>query len=113
MRLVLRAAVVAAALILPALAAADPPVDPTFSGSCTRNGTCKTIQDAVTAAQAGDAIVVKPGGYQEAVTIPTGKNGLTITGDLGVAIAGSLTVSSDNVRISKVAVARQSGTDPA
>ncbi len=39
-----------------------------------------TIQAAVTAASSGDIILVGPGGYNESVTIPAGKDGLALFG---------------------------------
>ncbi|MFN3348224.1 cadherin domain-containing protein [Pseudorhodoplanes sp.] len=54
------------------------------------NGGFDTIQAAVNAAASGDTIMVAPGAYAEAVTIPAGKTGLTILGaNYGVGHDGS------------------------
>src|SRR5579875_2470937 len=45
---------------------------------CGNNSPYTTIQSAVTAAQPGDRIAVCPGTYQEQVTIPAGKDNLTL-----------------------------------
>jgi len=72
-----------------------------------------TIQDAVTAASAGDTIIVAAGTYAEGVTVPAGKNGLLIHGaNAGVAagrvpaargaesiVDGGFSLSSDGVVI--------------
>ncbi|MBK6938946.1 MAG: right-handed parallel beta-helix repeat-containing protein [Planctomycetes bacterium] len=71
-----------------------------------------SIQAAVNAAAAGDTIVVKPGTYEENVTIPTGLDGLTVkaVGGAGKVIldcrpsgatdtGGGFLVSSSNVTI--------------
>ena len=47
---------------------------------CASGCTFTTIQDAVTATPPGGTINVQPGSYPEAVTIPAGKDGLTILG---------------------------------
>ncbi len=57
-----------------------------FAGPKITVGNCKnsqysTIQAAVTAAAPGSEIVVCPGTYVEQVTIPTGKNNLTLRSD--------------------------------
>lgn len=44
-----------------------------------------TIQDAVTAANSGDEIVIAAGNYNESVVIPAGKNNLIIRGGTGTA----------------------------
>jgi hypothetical protein len=49
--------------------------------ACTRDDPCGNIQQAVNLAAAGDRVVVHPGTYVENVTIPAGKEGLTLTGD--------------------------------
>ncbi len=49
----------------------------TLTVGCT-GSTYPTIQAAVTAANPGDTIVVCPGTYTEQVTIPVGKNNLTL-----------------------------------
>lgn len=115
MRLVFRAAPVAAALalILPAAASADTTVDPAFTGTCEREATCATIADAVAAVAAGDTIKVLPGTYAESVTIPAGKDGLTLDGATGVALVGGITVGSDDVAVSRFAISRPMGDDAA
>jgi len=48
--------------------------------SCTQSSPCGSIQDAVNAANIDDNIFVAKGLYSENVTIPAGKNGISIIG---------------------------------
>lgn len=48
--------------------------------TCTEADPCGRIQQAVDRAAAGDHIVVRTGTYVENVTIPVGKNGVTLSG---------------------------------
>ena len=49
--------------------------------NCAKNAQFSTIQAAVTAAAAGDHIKVCPGTYVEQVTVPAGKNGISLEGN--------------------------------
>ena len=56
-------------------------VSPEGQGSiCTAAQPCKHIQQAIDLALANDSILVGPGIYYENIEIPTGKDGLTISG---------------------------------
>jgi len=55
----------------------------TSPASCAHNANYSSIQAAVNAAPAGASITVCPGTYQEYVTVPAGKNNLSIKGQGG------------------------------
>lgn len=72
-----------------------------------------TIQDAVTAAAAGNTITIAPAIYAEAVTIPPGKNGLRLRGagakktiiDAGPPVTGTaLVIQSDDVSVEALGI---------
>lgn len=73
-----------------------------------------TIQAAVDAAKSGDTISVTPGIYTEQVTVPVGKNNLTIMsqqlGAAEIAAPATLTGAADIVRISANAVTLENFT---
>ncbi|HKM51858.1 MAG TPA: right-handed parallel beta-helix repeat-containing protein, partial [Isosphaeraceae bacterium] len=73
-----------------------------------------TIQAAVDAAKSGDTISVAPGIYTEQVTVPVGKNNLTIMsqqlGAAEIAAPATLTGAADIVRISAKAVTLENFT---
>jgi hypothetical protein len=52
----------------------------TSAASCAKNATYSSIQSAVNAAPAGATVSVCPGTYQEYVTVPAGKDNLSIKG---------------------------------
>src|SRR3954447_9980485 len=72
-----------AILLLPGSALAETfTVDPAdANNACTRGSddTCKTIQQAVSAAQPSDTINVVKATYAESVTVPQATNNLTLT----------------------------------
>jgi hypothetical protein len=76
------AAVVGALLVVPAADAASgyTVANATSPASCARNANFSSIQAAVDAAPPGATISVCPGTYQEYVTVPAGKNNLSIRG---------------------------------
>lgn len=63
-----------------------------------------TIQAAVDAAGPNDTIVVAAGTYVEVVTIPAGKNGLTIEAINGATLEGAVRIDSDGVTIDGLAI---------
>ncbi len=115
-----RACLLALTIVLaaPAVAHADTTtVDPNASG-CTRGQSCKLIQDAVTASMGGDTIKILPGTYAENVSVPSGKDGLTLTGGAGVLISGvdggsNLSVASAGVTATGLTLIKAAGADPA
>lgn len=96
----------AAAIVLavPASAFADATVD----GSKGQK-----IQPAVDAAAAGDTITVLPASYAEDVSVPSGKDGLKLVFQPGAALAGSLSVASNAVKVGGLVLFRSTGTGPA
>ncbi|MDO8624149.1 MAG: hypothetical protein Q7R54_02225 [bacterium] len=65
------------------------------SGDCLTPGTaCKTIQEAVDMASAGDIINVAAGTYTEDLSVPSGTTSLDISGAVGATIVGVATVPS-------------------
>ena len=99
-----------AALALPAAASADTlTVDPAdANNACTRgtDNTCKTIAQAVAAAQAGDIISILKGTYAESLSIP---GDLTLRGVSEVKITGAntgdvITVAGNNVKLEALAI---------
>lgn len=52
-------------------------------GGCGPGANYATIQSALDAAGNGDVVKICPGNYNEAVTVPNGKDGLTIEGSTG------------------------------
>ncbi|MDH5228780.1 MAG: pectinesterase family protein [Gammaproteobacteria bacterium] len=50
------------------------------NGDCSRSQPCKSIQTAINQAQAGDRIKIASGEYFENLTIPAGKDGLSLSG---------------------------------
>jgi PKD repeat protein len=98
-------------LALPASALADTTtVDPAASGACARGGTCKTINEAVTASSAGDTLVVKPGSYAETVAL---SKALTVNAEVGAIVAGRVNVTVADVKIDGLGVITETGADPA
>ena len=102
-------------MTVPATALAAPvtlTVDPAdANNACTRgtDNTCKTIGQAVAAAQPSDTISILKGTYAENVTIPSSLTGLTMTGADGVTIAptGSsdvLTVQATGLKASNLTI---------
>src|SRR3954452_23515246 len=91
LRLGLLAAVLT--ILLPATALAETfTVDPADANNACARGSddvCKTISQAVSAAQTGDTINVLTGTYPEAVTIPSSLKDLTLNGADGVKLTGS------------------------
>src|SRR4051812_44772546 len=104
---------VTAVLAVPASALADTTVDPSSSGTCARNGTCKTITDAIGVAQAGDTIKVLAGSYAENVNVPGGKDGLKIGFAPGSAVNGAASIASASVELTGLVLFRTAGTDAA
>src|SRR3954447_4963489 len=96
-----------AILLLPGSALAETfTVDPAdANNACTRGSddTCKTIDEAVAAAQSGDAINVLKGTYAENVAIPQALSNLTLTGGPEVKVTGAA-AGGDVVAISATGV---------
>lgn len=86
--LILGASAAAVAGVIAAAPASGAPnrftvANATSPASCARNANYASIQAAVNAAPAGATINVCPGTYQEYVTVPAGKDNLTIRGQGG------------------------------
>jgi PKD repeat protein len=98
-------------LALPAAASADTTtVDPATAGTCARGGTCKTINEAVTASTAGDTLAVKAGNYAETVAL---SKALTVAADPGAVVTGRVNVTAADARIDGLGVITESGAEPA
>jgi PKD domain/Bacterial Ig domain len=106
------AVVAAGVLTTPAPASATTfTVDHSFSSGCDGAHNCGSIQSAVDAAGRGDSIDVRAGSYEENVTVPAAKDGLTIAGSGRPTITGAVKVSSGGVTLAALLLQRTGGAD--
>ena len=110
--MVLVAVVAAGILATPAAASATSfTVDRSFPSGCDGAHNCGSIQSAVDAAGAGDAIDVHGGSYDENVTVPADKDGLTLSGSGRPTVTGAVRVSSGGVTLASLLLQRNDGPD--